>query len=752
MFKHLRSKSILYKFFLSYLLIFVMPLIIMTGILYKTSVLDLQKEIEESFLLKLSQLKDNLDAEMKELNYTALKISFDNKLTSTKINGSEYDKAESIDQISQYKANNRFIEDLLVYYKDSGKVFSSIGQYSLSTMFDYIYVLDKNDRDNFEYIINNITAPNLRASEKVRYYRNDSSDMVTYLYPVNYYSKEYSIIVIFFIKKASFDSMLQSILGDLPGGVSIFDQANNPLISTANIKDYDLESVLRNNAPGARNVYIGNENHILVSIKSEVTNLTFVSTIQTSFLYKQATYMKTLILQIVLSLMTFGVFLIIIFSSRNYKPIKKLLGLLNIEWSGNEKKEDKNEMDKISRTIVQAISQNKNLKEQIDLQRPFLEEQIFNKLLKGEITDSESLYRLLSLLKVKMPGPYFCVMVVKKAIERQEDQNCLYNDNIIFAIREGVGDKGVAYPVGLVRTNAIALICNLGENDLSKDKQRAYAEEIVVNIETYIKEDLIVGIGKICNSLIEINSSFIEAMAAINDNTANGNEKYIFFDNIMGQCNQIFWYPVEDQLRFIQSLKQGDRKIALEALNTMVVGIAKFKAPETMLKYVCFDIVNMVIKTINELGVNGVNDHIEKLMGFSNLKELADNLKVISEEICRFVEDKITSKDKELYNKIYEYVNNNFSDCSFNLDNVSSTFKLPIYYLSRLFKEQNGETFTDYTVRLRIEKAKELLSSTDIPLKVIVSNVGYCDLANFMRRFKKLEGITPGQYRKLHND
>lgn len=69
-------------------------------------------------------------------------------------------------------------------------------------------------------------------------------------------------------------------------------------------------------------------------------------------------------------------------------------------------------------------------------------------------------------------------------------------------------------------------------------------------------------------------------------------------------------------------------------------------------------------------------------------------------------------------------------------------------YLSVLFKEQTGLTFSEYATRRKVQKAKELLSTTRLPIQEIAGQVGYQTSKYFVKVFRQLEGISPGQYRK----
>lgn len=69
-------------------------------------------------------------------------------------------------------------------------------------------------------------------------------------------------------------------------------------------------------------------------------------------------------------------------------------------------------------------------------------------------------------------------------------------------------------------------------------------------------------------------------------------------------------------------------------------------------------------------------------------------------------------------------------------------------YLSQLFKQQTGVTFSDYVLKVRLEEAKRLLACTSLRMSEISERLGYTDLTYFSGNFKKLTGMTPSEYRK----
>ncbi|MCC8101064.1 MAG: AraC family transcriptional regulator [Clostridiales bacterium] len=95
------------------------------------------------------------------------------------------------------------------------------------------------------------------------------------------------------------------------------------------------------------------------------------------------------------------------------------------------------------------------------------------------------------------------------------------------------------------------------------------------------------------------------------------------------------------------------------------------------------------------------------------------------------------------------YINENYMK-DINISEVADHLEISYAYLSKIYKAQygEGEKLLDYLNRIRIEKARKLLLSTDLPLNDIARQVGYNNTQSLARFFKKYENMTPGDYRK----
>ena len=83
------------------------------------------------------------------------------------------------------------------------------------------------------------------------------------------------------------------------------------------------------------------------------------------------------------------------------------------------------------------------------------------------------------------------------------------------------------------------------------------------------------------------------------------------------------------------------------------------------------------------------------------------------------------------------------------LEETAAHFYVSREYLSKAFKSHTGDNFSDFVMRLRMEKAKELLCSLRVPPKEAGELTGFSDSAHFYKAFKRYFGMTPGEMAKL---
>jgi len=104
-----------------------------------------------------------------------------------------------------------------------------------------------------------------------------------------------------------------------------------------------------------------------------------------------------------------------------------------------------------------------------------------------------------------------------------------------------------------------------------------------------------------------------------------------------------------------------------------------------------------------------------------------------------------SSKRQNLF-EVNNYLNEHYRE-KISLDELAGEFYVNKFYLTRIYKEQFGVSINTYLTQLRITKAKQLLRFTDESVESIGESTGLGAIAYFSRTFKKIEGLTPSEYR-----
>lgn len=118
----------------------------------------------------------------------------------------------------------------------------------------------------------------------------------------------------------------------------------------------------------------------------------------------------------------------------------------------------------------------------------------------------------------------------------------------------------------------------------------------------------------------------------------------------------------------------------------------------------------------------------------------------------RVTEKDMVEKDSDgLYDQMARFIEENYRT-RITLDDMAEKLHANRSYLSRLYKNRRGVNLFDDILRMRIEKAKEYMESTDWKIYEVSEAVGFDDTGYFSRVFKKYEGMSPKEYKNGRKD
>lgn len=213
-------------------------------------------------------------------------------------------------------------------------------------------------------------------------------------------------------------------------------------------------------------------------------------------------------------------------------------------------------------------------------------------------------------------------------------------------------------------------------------------------------------------------------------------------------------YPLEMEQRLQRMITQGDKQGAQEMINQLLgslyfhsggdLAIIKQRARELV---VLFSRASMD-GGADVLQIFGHNsDYLAEIDKFSSLDELSIFLTSIFYRFVGYVFDFGRFEHSDILHKTIGFVRENYAD-KITLEDAAAHVGLSRSYLSTIFKEEMGSSFTDYVNGLRVQKSMELLLNPALSLAEIADLVGYNDQSYYTKVFARATGVSPGQYRK----
>lgn len=163
------------------------------------------------------------------------------------------------------------------------------------------------------------------------------------------------------------------------------------------------------------------------------------------------------------------------------------------------------------------------------------------------------------------------------------------------------------------------------------------------------------------------------------------------------------------------------------------------------------DVEQLVLSYLQEKEIEGHRLFMDEKSGYYEkraLSSIEDYQSCFEHMITRAVEYAgFAEKSKSVIDIVTGYIEKNYEQ-EINKKTLADIVYLNPDYLGKLFKKKTGISVNNYVMKVRVEKGKDLLANTDIPINVIALDTGFSNYSYYSKVFKELVGCTPNEYRK----
>ena len=261
------------------------------------------------------------------------------------------------------------------------------------------------------------------------------------------------------------------------------------------------------------------------------------------------------------------------------------------------------------------------------------------------------------------------------------------------------------------------------------------------------------GISEPCQTVEDLPRALHEARSNCRYRLFHANSTITpeFVADMRSQRKRLSYLGTEEILQAVKACNHPDISRSVARFFADITQAANL--PSYKLAY--FDMLSHFNKLIHDCSESKQTMLVNMLdLLYENCYESTDVLQRELYEFCILLSDTLYAEreaqlNASLLGTIYAYVEENYASPSLSLSSIADNLRFSPSYLTRYFKEKSGISLMQYIDRKRFEESKRLLETTNLSVKAIVEKVGYTDEANFSRKFKKNEGVTPTQYRAM---
>ncbi|PNT90248.1 helix-turn-helix domain-containing protein [Clostridium thermosuccinogenes] len=659
-----------------------------------------------------------------------------------------------------------FIDNIFVYVDDDS-VFTSDGKVDFMTFFNKFYRYDNSNTEFWKKYLKTNKYLEILPLVKVDKNYDNSANVIPIIFTsvVN----GYRMVMVLNI---SADEIYMSIQKNtlIPStGFIVLDSADNVILSsderfrkTENIERYRM--LFGDNIIGSGEFEIDGTKTIVSFLKSANYGWSYYLFTPMDEFEKSAKNVLSLTIMFCLILAGIGTIFSIIFTARIYNPIRKIRDTLreNEETSRMHYDSDKrlNDFELINLEIDSLKRQKIQFKAEHELLlRDYLDNS-FIYLVEGNNMDQTDVIENIMSKKLNFSlGGYICCNVLlefKEAFYKEiQDVDRI---NVLSGFKKMIKalmGEYVNLHVAEYRQNAFICIIDAGKNGIEEAVKKA-----AYNVINCFKNDtrycdIYIGIGKRYDNINDIAKSYADAATAL----ANRHKTYgahVIDSYDLSIENNVF-FSIKDEIKVNNLLHVGDYKGLMELLNDIVYNnIARGVSHEFMVK-LFISLYNSGLRFIAEKKMNVdqfmTKEELDIMEQYQWISvDYANTLELLCEFFKRIMEkthQKSKDRESDMAAKIAAYVESNY-DKDLYLEKIADEMGVSIKYISKVFKCKTGMNLTDYISRIRVEKIKELLRNTDMNIGDISKEVGIFSRATFVRTFKKIEGITPSEYREMY--
>lgn len=400
----------------------------------------------------------------------------------------------------------------------------------------------------------------------------------------------------------------------------------------------------------------------------------------------------------------------------------------------------------------------RRLREQLRESMPYIQTALVLDLIGGTEVELESLKRRAEFLGI--PGLPNLALVLNidgfsQATDGKEEvEKQILKNQVFQAVQKALATEGPALlsPVGGADFVLLST-ATIGDPKEAKALGLRLGEQVRAAVEASTSVSVTVGVGRLAEDFKLLSASYQEAInARLLGKFFFGGNRVVHIDDLAPFHGEIQGYPLELEKSLAERVRWGDQVGAGQAAEKLVARLRETRRPWNEVIFRMLELVAVLSRAAAEGGgdpdrVIGLNIFLfQELQGCDGAAPLRDWIQKVVDRFTGLVAEQGKTRAAKVVKRVMRFIDGHYGE-DISMEAVAKLVYLDPSYFCRVFKQETGRTFLEYLTAVRVDRAKDFLATTDLPVFEIAGQVGYPDPNYFSRVFLKGVGLTPSEFR-----
>ena len=417
-------------------------------------------------------------------------------------------------------------------------------------------------------------------------------------------------------------------------------------------------------------------------------------------------------------------------AGRSYRPISRLTARLNIPQNASAE-----DIEAAVNALQDAQSYTKQQLQNdlagIARQRREIAKQLLFARLNG-MRDAR-LDAQMAEAGIALSHPWFCVVLVKWLDGKSREETV---SSMAHALADG--DMSL-YPAGLYRAGESILLLNFALRGQLEDFLMVLRESLEVE-----GGGVALFAGDVCEDMGQITLSFVSAIARREAEFSGETER-------MGPM-EAGWYDDRQVRLMMQALREGNSLKAQTCLDALCQMLREKYPMMALQRCIWADVGSQLLRTVAQMNVQLDPGQLHMLLMAVDTHSFQQQLSRVLEQAIAASNARTAQENQQMERNVVEYIQAHLFSPQFTIAEAADAFGISERKVGAIVKLATGLPYKEFIIRLRMERAKELLAREDCNVAQTGEAVGYNNIPYFIKTFRNFTGYTPGEYRKLFEE